>query len=269
MDPDQIVSGAPARRLGDASPPRLHGVRVVLDARPLQGPDRAPLAAAYLEGLLDAFDADPLPGESFAFLIGSDEDDVTGRYRHLEVVGRRQLPPTRLLRSAAMTVDPFILRGAAVGAAWHADRGGAAGAVYHAVGGGPLPIASGLPVVVTLLDLAPWELPDAFGRTVASRFGQRLRAQILRDAAAVIVGSEATAPRRPAIAPRATRPVAGHPAGTAGGLRRSRERPTASPPAPASASGSACPAGTWCAPVGSTRGSTWPPRSTRSRPWPP
>ena len=96
-----------------------------------------------------------------------------------------------------MTVDPFILRGAAVGAAWRADRGGAAGAVYHAVGGGPLPIASGLPVVVTLLDLAPWELPDAFGRTVASRFGQRLRAQILRDAAAVIVGSEATAPRPP------------------------------------------------------------------------
>ncbi len=165
----------------------------MLDARPLQGPDRAPLAAAYLEGLLDAFDAEPLPGESFAFLIGSDEDDVTERYRHLEVVGRRQLPPTRLLRSAAMTVDPFILRGAAIGAAWHADRGGAAGAVYHAVGGGPLPIASGLPVVVTLLDLAPWELPDAFGRTVASRFGQRLRAQILRDAAAVIVGSEATA----------------------------------------------------------------------------
>ena len=165
----------------------------MLDARPLQGPDRAPLAAAYLEGLLDAFDADPLPGKSFAFLIGSDEDDVTERYQHLEVVGRRQLPPTRLLRSAAMTVDPFILRGAAVGAAWRADRGGAAGAVYHAVGGGPLPIASGLPVVVTLLDLAPWELPGAFGRTVASRFGQRLRAQILRDAAAVIVGSEATA----------------------------------------------------------------------------
>ena len=51
----------------------------MLDARPLQGPDRAPLAAAYLEGLLDAFDAEPLPGESFAFLIGSDEDDVTDR----------------------------------------------------------------------------------------------------------------------------------------------------------------------------------------------
>jgi glycosyltransferase involved in cell wall biosynthesis len=165
----------------------------VLDARPLQTPDRAPLASAYLEGLLGAFDADPLAGESFAFLIGSDLDDPTERFGHLSVIGRRQLPPTRLLRSGAMTVDPFVLRGAAVGAAWRADRGGAAGAVYHAVGGGPLPIASGLPLVVTLLDLAPWELPAAYQRSVASRFGQRLRAQILRDAAAVIVGSEATA----------------------------------------------------------------------------
>jgi glycosyltransferase involved in cell wall biosynthesis len=187
------VTGTPERRLGDAIRPVSPGIRVVLDARPLQAPDRAPLAAAYLDGLLGAFDANPLAGESFAFLIGSDLDDATERYANLEVVGRRQLPPTRLLRSGAMTVDPFVLRGAAVGAAWRAERGGAAGAVYHAVGGGPLPIASGLPVVVTLLDLAPWELPAAFQRSVASRFGQRLRAQILREAAAVIVGSEATA----------------------------------------------------------------------------
>jgi glycosyltransferase involved in cell wall biosynthesis len=187
------MTGTPERRLGDPIRPVSPGIRVVLDARPLQAPDRAPLAAAYLDGLLGAFDADPLAGESFAFLIGSDLDDATERYTNLEVVGRRQLPPTRLLRSGAMTVDPFILRGAAVGAAWRAERGGAAGAVYHAVGGGPLPIASGLPVVVTLLDLAPWELPAAFQRSVASRFGQRLRAQILREAAAVIVGSEATA----------------------------------------------------------------------------
>ncbi len=187
------MTGTPERRLGDSSRPAPAGVRVVLDARPLQTPDRAPLAAAYLDGLLGAFDADPLAGESFAFFIGSDLDDATKRYVHLEVVGRRQLPPTRLLRSGAMTVDPFILRGAALGAAWRAERGGAAGALYHAVGGGPLPIASGLPVVVTLLDLAPWELPEAFQRSVASRFGQRLRAQLLREAAAVIVGSEATA----------------------------------------------------------------------------
>ena len=44
-------------------------MRVVLDARPLQAPDRAPLTAAYLEGLLGAFDAEPLAGESFAFLL--------------------------------------------------------------------------------------------------------------------------------------------------------------------------------------------------------
>jgi len=187
------VTGAPETRLGEATEPAVPGLRVVLDARPLQAPERAPLAAAYLDGLLGAFDAAPLAGESFAFLIGSDLDDPTGRYENLEIVGRRQLPPTRLLRSGAMTVDPFLLRGAAVGSAWRAERGGAAGAVYHAIGGSPLPIASGLPVVATLLDLAAWELPDAFQRSVAGRFGQRLRAQLLRDAAAVVVGSDATA----------------------------------------------------------------------------
>ena len=169
------------------------GVRVVLDARPLQEPDRSPATATYLGGLLGAFDAEPLDGESFALLLQSDLDDPTERYGRLEIIGRRLLPPTRLLRASAMTVDPFILRGAAVGAAWHADRGGAAGAVYHAAGGGALPLASGLPVVVTLLDLAPWELPAEFGRNVASRFGQRLRGQLVRDAAAVIVGSTAAA----------------------------------------------------------------------------
>jgi glycosyltransferase involved in cell wall biosynthesis len=188
------VTGSSGGRLGGGvAPPVPRGARIVLDARPLQSPDRAPLAAAYLDGLLGAFDAEPLAGESFAFLIGSDLDDPTERFDHLDVVGRRQLPPTRLLRSGAMTIDPFLLRGATLGAAWRAERGGAAGALYHAVGGGPLPIASSLPVVVTLLDLAPWELPEAFQRSMASRFGQRLRAQLLRDAAAVIVGSEATA----------------------------------------------------------------------------
>ena len=186
-------SGAPDSRLGEADSARVPGVRVVLDARPLQAPERAPLAAAYLDGLLGAFDAAPLAGESFAFLIGSDLDDPTTDYQHLEVIGRRQLPPTRLLRSAAMTVDPFLLRGAAVGSAWRAERGGAAGAVYHAVGGSPLPIASGLPVVATLLDLAAWELPGLFQKSVAGRFGQRLRGQLLRDAAAIIVGSDVTA----------------------------------------------------------------------------
>ncbi len=182
--------------LGTADPDRsehpIPGVRVVLDARPLQEPDRAPLTASYLAGLLGAFDAEPIAGESFALLLGSDLDDPTERFEHLSVVGRRLLPPTRLLRSGAMTVDPFVLSGASIGAAWRADRAGAAGAVYHAVGGS-IPLMTGLPLIVTLLDLAPWELPGAYQRGTAARFGQRLRGRLLRDAAAVIVGTEAVA----------------------------------------------------------------------------
>jgi glycosyltransferase involved in cell wall biosynthesis len=214
------------RRLGDVPRPTVPGLRVVLDARPLQTPDRSPLGATYLAGLLGAFDESPLPGESFAFLIGSDLDDPTVAYRDLSVVGRRQLPPTRLLRSGSMTVDPFLLRGAELGAAWRAQRGGAAGAVYHAVGGAALPIASDLPVVVTLLDLAPWELPESFTRSVAGRFGRRLRSQLLRDAARVIVGSDATARAarrllrirrdRLRVVPFAPRPAFAEPAHDAG-----------------------------------------------------
>ena len=185
------MAGAPAADVtgGETGRP---GVRVVMDVRALQEPSRAPRTAAYLEGLLGAFDAEPIVGESFAFLLASDEDDPTRGYPNLAVIGRRLLPPTRLLRSAALTVDPFLLRGASVGAAWRAEDGGASGAVYHTAGGG-LPIASSLPTVVTLLDLAPWELAGAFQRTVASRFGQRLRGRLLRDAAAVLVGTEAVA----------------------------------------------------------------------------
>ena len=184
------TSGGPLGH--EAGPPgNAAGLRVGLDARALQEPERAPATAAYLDGLMAAFDADPIPGESFALFLQSDLPDPTQRFERLDVIGRRMLPPTRLLRSAAMTVDPFLLRGASLGAAWRAERSGAAGAVYHAAGGGPLPLASGLPVVVTLLDLAPWELPGAFQRTHATRFGQRLRARLLRDAAAVIVGTEA------------------------------------------------------------------------------
>ena len=191
-EPERV--GRTARRaLGEAvAGDRPPGVRVVMDVRALQEPARAPRTAAYLDGLLSGFDAEPRTGESFAFLLASDENDPTTRFERLEVVGRRLLPPTRLLRQAALTVDPFVLRGASVGAAWRAERGGAAGAVYHAAGNA-VPIASGLPTVVTLLDLAPWELPAAFQRGTASRFGQRLRARLLRDAAAVLVGTDAVA----------------------------------------------------------------------------
>ncbi len=197
------------------------GVRVVMDVRPLQDPDRAPLTALYLRGLLGAFDADPIEGESFALLLQSDQDDPTDDFDRLDVVGRRRLPPTRFLRSGAMTLDPILLRGASLGAAWQAERGGAAGAVYHAAGAAPLPIASGLPVVVTLLDLAPWEMSDVFGRSAAGRFGRRLRAQLLREAAAVIVGTRATGraatrllhlkPDRVHVVPLAPRPAYVHP----------------------------------------------------------
>jgi glycosyltransferase involved in cell wall biosynthesis len=178
------------RPVADVAPPP--GVRVVIDARALQEPERAPLTAAYLDGLLSGFDADPVEGESFALLLSSDADDPTERFTSLSVIGRRLLPPTRLLRSGALTVDPFLLRGASLGAAWRAERGGAAGAVYHAAGGG-LPIASGLPVIATLLDLAPWSAPERYQRGRAARFGQRLRAQLLREAAIVIVGSDEVA----------------------------------------------------------------------------
>jgi glycosyltransferase involved in cell wall biosynthesis len=192
------------------------GLRVVLDARPLQDPERSPVTARYLEGLLGAYDAEPLAGESFAFLLQSDLDDPTGSFPHLSIVGRRLLPPTRFLRGGTLAIDPFLLRGASLGIAWRAERSGAAGAVYHAVAGAA-PVFSRLPIVVTLLDLAPWELPGAFQRGPASRFGQRLRRRLVRDAAAVIVAG-------PTVARQATRllrldasrvhvvPLAAHPA---------------------------------------------------------
>jgi glycosyltransferase involved in cell wall biosynthesis len=169
---------------------RARGVRVVMDVRPLQDPERAPVTAAYLDGLLGALDAVPVPGESFAFLLASDLDDPTARFSRLSVIGRRLLPPTRLLRSASLAVDPLLLRGASLGAGWRVEREGAAGVVYHAAAAA-MPLGSGFPVVVTLLDLAPWERPERYQRSTTSRFGQRLRGRLIRDASAVIVGTDA------------------------------------------------------------------------------
>jgi glycosyltransferase involved in cell wall biosynthesis len=47
--------------------------------------------------------------------------------------------------------------------------------------------------VAALLDLAPWLLPEEWQRGRAARFGQRVRARLLRDAAAVIVPSRSAA----------------------------------------------------------------------------
>lgn len=179
--------------LGAVEPaPRPAGVRVVLDARPLQAPAHAPVTAAYLEGLLAALDANPLEGESFVLLLASDLDDPTERFGRLRVVGRRLLPPVRLLRGSSLAVDPFLVRGATIGATWRAERDGAAGAVYHATGTA-VPIVPAVPVVAPLLDLAPWELAAMAARGGTARFGRRLRAQLLRDAAAVLVGTRAVA----------------------------------------------------------------------------
>jgi glycosyltransferase involved in cell wall biosynthesis len=221
------------RPAAEVAPPP--GVRVVIDARALQEPERAPLTAAYLDGLLGGFDADPVEGESFALLLSSDADDPTQRFASLSVIGRRLLPPTRLLRSGALTVDPFVLRGASLGAAWRAERGGAAGAVYHAAGGG-LPIASGLPVIATLLDLAPWSAPEHYQRGRAARFGQRLRAQLLREAAIVIVGSdEVAAAARKLLRIKRDRlrvvPLAARPAFLEGPVAHDAPAPDAPPPA--------------------------------------
>jgi glycosyltransferase involved in cell wall biosynthesis len=173
---------------------RVHppGVRVVVDVRPLQEPEQAPVTAAYLARLMAAFAADPLLGESFVLLERADLPDPEAQLAGLPIAGRRILPATRFLRAATQTVDPFLLRGASFGTGWRAGRTGAAGRVYHAAGTA-LPLGSTAPVVATLLDLAAWELPRAFQRSPAARFGARLRGQLLRDAALVLTGTDAVA----------------------------------------------------------------------------
>jgi glycosyltransferase involved in cell wall biosynthesis len=180
-------------RLGEdaAVAPPVTGARIVLDVRPLQDPDRAPVTATYLRGLLGAYAGEPLAGESFVILFDLGVEDPTAPFTGLPVAGRRRLPITRVFRSGALTLDPFLVRGASIGSGRGAGPDGPR-SVAHAVGGA-LPIGSGIPVVATLLDLASWELPAQYQRSPAARFGQRLRAQLLRDAAAVIVGTDAVA----------------------------------------------------------------------------
>jgi glycosyltransferase involved in cell wall biosynthesis len=184
-------------RLADLRPraERPPGVRVVIDTRPLQEPERSPITAHYLDRLLAACAADPNPGESFIPLLRTMREDPTVdlERRGLPIAGRRRLPPTsRAFRSAGLTIDSFLLRGAELGTGAGAVASGAAGSLYHTAGGA-VPIASRLPVVATLLDLAPWELPERYAASAAARFGHRLRARNLQDARRVIVSSWATA----------------------------------------------------------------------------
>jgi glycosyltransferase involved in cell wall biosynthesis len=191
------ASTHPAGRAGSASsdqawaeplPDPTHGCRVVIDLRPLQMPARAPVTAHYLGGLLAAYAAEPLEGESFVALLQTGLPDPTEELTDLPIAGRRWVPPTSALRAGALTLDPFLLRGLSVAA----GRGASRGAVYH-LAGTRMPLGSRLPVVATLLDLAPWELPHIFRASPAANFGERLRARMLQRASAVIVGTEAVA----------------------------------------------------------------------------
>lgn len=174
--------------------------RVVIDVRPLQEPERAPVTSEYLGQLLAAFAADPLAGESFVVLTRALRADPTVELERsgLPVAGRRVLPPTsRIFRSAGLTLDSFLLRAAELGAgtgvtAPDGAAPAAVGSVFHTAGGA-VPLGSRLPVVATLLDVAPWELPDVYLASTAARFGHRLRRRVLHDAARVIVCSAATA----------------------------------------------------------------------------
>jgi glycosyltransferase involved in cell wall biosynthesis len=172
----------------------IPGTRVVIDLRPLQEPERTPLSAHYLQRLLAAFADDPLAEESFVVIRRTLRPDpsLELEQRGLPVSDRRLLPPTgRLFRSAGLTLDSFLLRGAEIGTSRHGE-GAAGSAIYHTAAGA-VPLGSRLPVVATLLDLAPWELPQAYAASPAARFGHRLRARVLHDAARVIVCSRATA----------------------------------------------------------------------------
>ena len=94
-------ASAPARRLGDASPrtaarrPGRARRAAAPGARP-RAADGAPISRACSAPTTRIRST----GESFAFLLAAPTSTIRPtRSRHLDVVGRRLLPPTRLLRS--------------------------------------------------------------------------------------------------------------------------------------------------------------------------
>jgi glycosyltransferase involved in cell wall biosynthesis len=166
----------------------------VIDLRPLQDPERAPVTAAYLEGLLDAYAAEPVQRESFVALLRVDRPDPTDRWPGLPVAARRMLPPPPLLDVATPAGDPLLVAGATIGTNWGAGRAGAVAMVHHTAGAAVplrlrLPTRQAIPLVATILDLAPWQLPGTFQRSAGARFAARLRRRTLRNAAAIIVGT--------------------------------------------------------------------------------
>jgi len=172
---------------------RPAGSRVVVDLRLLQEPARAPITASYLQSLLAGYAADPLPGEDLVVILRRFRPDPTPELEAagLRVVGRRWVLPTaRTLRSLGLPVDALLLRGAEVRLG--TTDPATAGSVFHTAGGA-MPTRSALPVVVTLLDLAPWELPERYAATAAARLGQRSRVAGLHRARRIVVASRATA----------------------------------------------------------------------------
>ena len=67
--------------------PTLSG-RCADDAVVGEDPGRSPATARYLDGLLRAFNAEPLPGESFTLRLQSDLDDPTTALSDLDVAVR-------------------------------------------------------------------------------------------------------------------------------------------------------------------------------------
>ena len=177
----------------------------MLDARPLQAPDRAPLDRGLPRRAARRLRRGRRSPASRSRSC-SDPTSTTRRprYEHLEVVGRRQLPPTRLLRSGAHDRRP-------VPAARRGGRRGLAGRPRRRGGR---------------------RLSRGRGRPAADRLGPAGRGHAARPRA---VGAA-----RPPSSGR-SRPVRAAPAGAAparrrGGHRRQRRRRRA-PRAGSSASG--------------------------------
>ena len=170
------------------------GMRVLMDLRPLQEPERMPITAAYLERLLAAYVASPIESEEFVAILRTLRPDPTLPLVEagLEVVARRWLVPlSRAPRTAALAADAVQLRLAQIRTSPAADDP-VAGTLLHTAGG-PVPTAMRLPLVTTLLDLAAWELPDRYASSRAARIVRGLREKALLAADRVLVGSRATA----------------------------------------------------------------------------
>ena len=194
------------------------GVRVVLDARPLQEPDRAPLTAAYLDGAARGLRRRPARGRV-----------VRAPPRAPTSTTRRRASSTSSRRPAAAATDPPAALRRADRRPVPALRGERSGRRGAPTGPAPrarsttrpaasMPLATGLPLVVTLLDLAPWELPGAYQRGR----GRPVRPAAPRPAPARRGGGHRRhrggRGGRPAAAPRPARPDPGRPARAAAGV---------------------------------------------------